>query len=91
MKYIKQFDGSFSAYDENSEAFKAFVKLPKDRRLDFLSESDKEVKTYLAAQATKVVDAETRAASRASGIAKLVKDKGLTLEELAAVFGGGGK
>lgn len=51
MKFIKQVDGFFDAYDEESEAYKALVTLPVDRRPDFFPATSKEVKAWLAAQA----------------------------------------
>jgi hypothetical protein len=51
MKYIKQADGSFSAYDETSKEFELLANLDKKRRPVFLAEDAKEVVSYLAARA----------------------------------------
>lgn len=51
MKYIKQVDGSYAAYDESTSAFAALSALPSDRKPVFLDATDAGVVAYLAAQA----------------------------------------
>jgi hypothetical protein len=51
MKYIKQLDGAYAAYDESSSAFVALSALPSDRKPVFLAASSAEVTAYLSAQA----------------------------------------
>jgi hypothetical protein len=51
MKYIAQPNGTYTAFDEASDAYAALQALPVDRRPTFLSATSEEVKAYLAAQA----------------------------------------
>jgi hypothetical protein len=48
MKYIKQFDSSFTAVDEASELYAALQALPEGRRPSFVDASSPEVAVYRA-------------------------------------------
>jgi hypothetical protein len=65
MKYIAQPDGTYVAFDEASEEYKALSTLPKDRRPTFLSETNKDVVAYFKAQVRKVTSVTARQAHEA--------------------------
>jgi hypothetical protein len=61
MKYVLQFDGSVTAYDENSEVYTKLLELPEDRRPKFLNENSKPVRDYFSKVDAEKVDAEEKA------------------------------